>query len=66
MQSLFGLFIKIKKGSGTSFWWAFSTWIFHKNALYLIFCQLTKFQCHTFFPSPDIEQNMLLNSYLDN
>ena len=27
--------------------------------------QLTKFQCHIFFPSQDIKQNLLLSSYLD-
>ena len=26
----------------------------------------SKFQCHTFFPSQDIKQNVLLSSYLDN
>ena len=26
----------------------------------------TKFQSHTFFPSQDIKQNVLLSSYLDN
>ena len=37
-----------------------------KNILYLILYQLTKFQCHTFFPFQDIKQNVLLNSHLDN
>ena len=39
---------------------------FHKNISYLILYQLTKFQCHTFFPSQDIKQNALLNSYFGN
>ena len=33
---------------------------------YLILSLWTKFQCHTFFPSQDIKQNVLLSSYLDN
>ena len=61
----FGLFTKIKKGSGTSFWCTFSAWFFHKNVPYLILYQWTKFQCHTLFLSQDIKQNMLLTSYLD-
>ena len=32
----FGLFTKIKKGSGISFWCTFSAWIFYTNATYLI------------------------------
>ena len=32
---------------------------------YLILYQRTKFQCHTFFPSHDIKQNVLTPS-LDN
>ena len=40
--------------------------ILHKNVPYVILYQWTKFQCHTFFPSQDIKQNMLLCSSLDN
>ena len=54
----FGLFIKIKKGSGISFWCTFSA-CFHKNVLYLILYIWTKFQCHTSFPSQDIKQNVI-------
>ena len=38
---------------------------FHKNVLYLMLSQLTRFQCHTLFSSQDVKQNVLLNSYLD-
>ena len=62
----FGLFTKIKKGSGTSFWCTFSAWLFHKNVPYLILYQWTKFQFHIFFPSQDIKQHVLLSSYLDS
>ena len=62
----FWLFTKMKRGSGTSFWCPFSAWFFHKNALYLILYQWTRFQCHTFFPSQDVKQNVLLSSYLDS
>ena len=64
-DACFGLFTKIKKGSRISFWCTFSAWFFHANAPYLILYQLTKFQCHIFFPSQDIKQNLLLSSYLD-
>ena len=40
--------------------------IFHTNVHYLIPYQLTILQCHTFFSSQDIKQNVLLSSYLDN
>ena len=40
--------------------------IFHTSVPYLILYQLTKFQCHIFFLSQDIKQNVLLSSYLDN
>ena len=61
----FGLFTKIKKGSGTSFCYTFSTWFFHKNVWYLVLNVWTKIQCYTFFSSQDIRQNVLLSSYLD-
>ena len=32
----FGLFTKNKKRSGTSFWYIFSVWFFHKKVIYLI------------------------------
>ena len=33
-NDFFGLFPKIKKGSGTSVWCTFSAWFFHKNVLF--------------------------------
>ena len=39
---------------------------FSANFPYLILYQWTKFQCHTFFPSQDIKQNVLLSSYLNS
>ena len=60
----FGLFTKIKKESGISFWCTFSAWIFQTNAPYLIVYQLIKFQRHIFLQ--DIKQNVLLSSYLRN
>ena len=66
MQWLFWVVYQNIKGSGTSFWCTFSVWFFHKNVPYLILYQWTKFQCHTFFPSQDIKQNVLLSSYLDS
>ena len=55
----FGLFSKIKKGSGASFWCTFSAWFFYKNVPYLILYQWTQFQCHTLFLSQDIKQNVI-------
>ena len=51
-------------GSGTSFLCTFSAWFFRKSLSYLILYQWTKFQCHTFFRSQDIKQNVLLSFYL--
>ena len=58
----FGLFSKIKKESGASFWCTFSALFFHKDVHYLILYQLTKFKCRTLFLSQNIKQNMLLSS----
>ena len=62
----FGLLSKIKKGSAASFWCIFSAWFFYKNVLYLILNQWRKFQCNTLFLYQDIQQNVLLSSYLDS
>ena len=63
-NSCYGLFTKIKKGSGTSFSCKFFAQFFHKNVPNLILFQWTKFQCYTFFLSQDIKQNVLLSSYI--
>ena len=55
----FQLFAKIKRGLGLAFGAHFPGDFFHKNVSYLMLHQLTKFQCHTFFPSQDIKQNKL-------
>ena len=44
--------------SGTSFCCTFSAWFSYKNVFYLILHLLTKFHCHTFFPSQAIKQNV--------
>ena len=49
----FGLFTKIKKVFGTSFWSTFSAYYCHEN---VPFYQMTKFKCQTYFPSQDIKQ----------
>ena len=38
----FGLFTKIKNGSGTSFWCTFSAWFFHKKGPCLILLSMDK------------------------
>ena len=55
---------KLKRGLGLAFGAHFLHDFFHKNVSYLILCLWTKFQCHTFFPSQGIKQNVFLNSYL--
>ena len=60
----FGLFTKIKKGSGTSFWYIFSAWFSHKKIPYLILYLWTKFQLHTFFPSQDIKHYSLFRQLM--
>ena len=57
---------KSKKGAGTRFWGTFSAWFLHENAPYSTLYQWEKFQCHTFFPSQDIKQNVSLSSYLNS
>ena len=57
----FGLFTKIKKVFGTSFWSTFSAYYCHEN---LPFYQMTKFKCQTYFLK--ISNNVFLNSCLDN
>ena len=58
----FGFFTKLKRGR-SGFWCTFSAWFFHKNVPYVILYQLRKFECHTYFDSQDIKQNVLLSSY---
>ena len=57
---------KLKRGLGLAFGAHFLHDFSIKNVPYLILYQWTKFQCHIFFPSPDIKQNVLLSSYLDS
>ena len=57
---------KLKKGLGLTFGAHFQHNFSNKNVPYLILYIWTKFQCHTFFPSQDIKQNVSLSSYLDN
>ena len=62
----FGLFTKIKKGVSNKILVHIFCMIFPQNVSYLTFYQLKTLQCHTFFPSQDIKQIVLLSSYLDN
>ena len=62
-NAVLAYFLKIKKRSGTSFWCIFSEWFFHKNISYLTLYQWTKFQCHAFFSSQDIKENVLLTLF---
>ena len=63
-MAVLGYLPKLKRDLGL----AFGAHFLHfsiKNVLYLSLYQWTKFQCHTFSPSQDIKQNVLLSSYLD-
>ena len=55
---------KLKRGLGL----AFGAHFLHDVSMkvFLILYQRRKFQCHTFFPSQYIKQNVLLSSHLDN
>ena len=48
---------KLKSGLGLAFGAHFLHDVFHKNIVYLILYQCTKFQCHSLFLSQDIKQN---------
>ena len=61
-MAVLGYLAKLQGGLGLAFGASFV----HKNVLYLILYQWTKFQCHTLFLSQDIKQNVLLISYLDS
>ena len=65
-MAVLGYLPKLKRGLGLAFGAYFLHDFFYKNVPYLILCQQTKFQCHTFSPSQDIKQNVLLSSYLDS
>ena len=62
-MAVLGYLSKLRMGLGLAFG-AHFLHDFSINLLYLILHQWTKFQCHTFFPSQDIKQNVLLSSYL--
>ena len=65
-MAVLGYLAKLKGGLRLAFGAHFLHDFFCKNGPYLIFYQWTKFQCHTFFLSKDIKQNMLLSSYLES
>ena len=62
-MAVLGYLPKLKRGLVLAFG-AHFLHNFFKNVPYLILYQWTKFQCHTFFSSQDIKQNVLLSSYL--
>ena len=61
-MAVLGYLAKFKRGLGP----AFGAQFLHKNALYLIIYQCTKFQSYTLLFSQDIKQNVLLSSYSDS
>ena len=66
MQWLLWVFCQNKKGVWDQLLVHIFSMIFHKIVPDLIIYHLTKFQCHTFFPSQDIKPNVLLSSDLDS
>ena len=65
-MAVLGYLLKLKRDLELALTSIFFACYFHKNVPYLILYQFTKFQCHDFFPSQDIKQNLLLSSYLGN
>ena len=61
-MAVLGYLAKLKRGLRLAFGAHFLHDFFHKNVPYLILYQWTKFQCHIFFPSQGIKQNVLLSS----
>ena len=61
-MAVLGYLPKLKRDLGLAFGAHFRHKYLHKNVPYLILYQWKKFQCHTFFPSQDIKQNVLLSS----
>ena len=64
-MAVLGYLPKLKRGVGLTFWAHFLHDLLIKVS-YLVLYLWTKFQWHTFFPSQDIKQNVLLSTYLDN
>ena len=65
MQWLFWVIYQNYKGLGL----AFGAYFLHDFSIKMFFIWYSiygQFQCHTFFPSQDTKQNVLLSSYLDN
>ena len=65
-MAILGYLPKLKSSLELAFGAYFLHDFFYTNSPYLVLYQWTKFQCHVFFTSQDIKQNVLLSSYLDN
>ena len=65
MQWLFWVFTRIKKDLGLAFGAYFQHDFSIEISLFNTQIKLSKFQCHIFFPSQDINQNALLSSHLE-
>ena len=63
-MAVLGYLQKLRRGLGPAFGAHFLHDFSIKMFLTLILYQCTKFRCHTFFPSHNIKQNVLLSSYL--
>ena len=55
VMAVLGYLPKLKRGLRLAFGAYFLHCFFHTNAPFLILYQLTKLQCHIFFPSQDIK-----------
>ena len=66
-MAVLGYLPKLKRGGpGIAFGVHFLHDFSKKCSLFNILSIVIKFQCHNFFASQDIIQNVLLKSYLDN
>ena len=64
-MAVLGYLPKLQRGLGL----AFTAHFLHGFSIKMLFIGYylwTRFQCHTFFPSQDIKQNVSLSSYLGN
>ena len=63
-MAVLGYLPKLKRSLGLALVHSLS--MVFRNVSYLILYLWTKFQCHTFFSSQGIKENVLLSCYLDS
>ena len=61
-MAVLGYLPKLKRVLGLGF----GAYFLHDFSIKMFLIKYSVFQCHNFFPSQYIKQNVLLRSYLDN